>query len=191
MKVNAELFLLTYGAIVAQIIEDKKDIKEANETLLKYGMAIGNRLVDDFLSKTDLETGVTGKPEAITQAIAKAGFKAYLGLTADAKFIKGDEMEDGIEPSREHKDRAIIEFPGKADRGKMCPVSAFVDIPEHLRGLQYWGIIVGVMKGALKMLDIPVEIEVTKDSCVGDTKTEFTIYFDKMLTHTYEGRKIE
>jgi UTP-glucose-1-phosphate uridylyltransferase len=43
-KVNAELFTLTYGSLVMQLIRDFEDIALVNEQLEKMGYNIGERL---------------------------------------------------------------------------------------------------------------------------------------------------
>ena len=50
-KCNAELFTLTYGAIVQQILKDYEDVDATNEQLEKMGYNIGIRLIDEFLAK--------------------------------------------------------------------------------------------------------------------------------------------
>eukprot|EP00959_Pyramimonas_sp_CCMP1952_P402982 8444140-Pyramimonas_sp.AAC.1 len=50
---NAELFTLTYGAMVRQLLIDNEDNVEAvNVQLEKMGYNIGVRLIDEFLAKT-------------------------------------------------------------------------------------------------------------------------------------------
>ena len=50
---NAELFTLTYGAIVRQVLHDYEDcVEDVNKKLDSMGFDIGCRLVEDFLAKT-------------------------------------------------------------------------------------------------------------------------------------------
>lgn len=51
---NAELFALTYGALVVQLIQDYEDYAEVNKQLEKMGFNIGTRLIEDFLAKSGL-----------------------------------------------------------------------------------------------------------------------------------------
>ena len=46
--VSEELFTLTYGAVVAQVVRDFEDPKEANAQLEAMGYNIGVRIVDDI-----------------------------------------------------------------------------------------------------------------------------------------------
>ena len=51
---NAELFALTYGALVVQLIQDYEDYEEVNKQLEKMGYNIGTRLIEDLLAKSNL-----------------------------------------------------------------------------------------------------------------------------------------
>lgn len=51
---NAELFALTYGALVVQLIQDYEDYDEVNKQLDKMGYNIGTRLIEDFLAKSSI-----------------------------------------------------------------------------------------------------------------------------------------
>ena len=51
-KISGELFALTYGALVAQILKDYENVDDVNKQLEKMGYNIGVRLVEDFLSRT-------------------------------------------------------------------------------------------------------------------------------------------
>uniref|UniRef100_A0A915NZ42 Trafficking protein particle complex subunit n=1 Tax=Meloidogyne floridensis TaxID=298350 RepID=A0A915NZ42_9BILA len=49
--VSSELFILTYGALVNDLISDLESPEEVNRQLDKIGYNMGLRLADDFLSK--------------------------------------------------------------------------------------------------------------------------------------------
>ena len=52
-KVNSELFSLTYGAFVVQLLRDAEgDASFVNEKLRRAGKSIGNRLIEEYLAKT-------------------------------------------------------------------------------------------------------------------------------------------
>lgn len=52
-KVSAELVVLTYGTIVAQLCKDfDSDYVEVNKQLDKMGYNIGLRLIEDYLAKS-------------------------------------------------------------------------------------------------------------------------------------------
>lgn len=53
-KVNAELVVLTYGAMVAQLCKDfDSDYVKVNQQLDKMGYNIGLRLIEDYLAKSN------------------------------------------------------------------------------------------------------------------------------------------
>lgn len=50
---NSELFTLTYGALVSQLIKDSDNIEEVNKQLERMGYNIGIRIIEDFLARTN------------------------------------------------------------------------------------------------------------------------------------------
>jgi len=54
-RVSGELFTLTYGSLVAQLIKDYEEPSEVNKQLEKMGHNIGMRLIDDFLAHEPVE----------------------------------------------------------------------------------------------------------------------------------------
>lgn len=49
---NSELFTLTYGALVSQLMKDYENVEDVNKQLERMGYNIGIRLIEDFLAKT-------------------------------------------------------------------------------------------------------------------------------------------
>ena len=80
---NAELFALTYGALVVQLIQDYEDYPEVNKQLEKMGYNIGTRLIEEFLAKTSLGRCADFKDvgEVITKVIRGVWF-CYCGLNS-------------------------------------------------------------------------------------------------------------
>ncbi|OXB61943.1 hypothetical protein ASZ78_013988, partial [Callipepla squamata] len=52
---SRELFVLTYGALVAQLCKDYEKDEDVNSCLDKMGYGIGIRLIDDFLAHSDVK----------------------------------------------------------------------------------------------------------------------------------------
>ena len=48
-KINSELLTMTYGALVAHLIKDTKDIDKVNTKLEKMGYNMGLRMTDELL----------------------------------------------------------------------------------------------------------------------------------------------
>jgi hypothetical protein len=69
---NSELFTLTYGAIVRQVLHDYEDcVEEANKKLDEMGHNIGCRLIDDYLAKTNTQR--CGDFRDTAEVVAKVG----------------------------------------------------------------------------------------------------------------------
>ena len=81
-KVNAELFTLTYGAMVQQLIKDHEEVEAVNMQLEKMGFNIGIRIIDEFLAKSGVATCANFKETAETIAKVKCTVSfGYLNLT--------------------------------------------------------------------------------------------------------------
>ncbi|XP_021993225.1 trafficking protein particle complex subunit 3 isoform X5 [Helianthus annuus] len=83
-RVNAELFTLTYGAIVRQLLTDLEEVEEVNKQLDQMGYNIGIRLIDEFLAKSNVTRCVDFRETA--EVIAK--------MDMDSDSIKVD-LENG------------------------------------------------------------------------------------------------
>ncbi|EXC05107.1 hypothetical protein L484_011896 [Morus notabilis] len=86
-RVNAELFTLTYGAIVRQLLTDLEEVEEVNKQLDQMGYNIGIRLIDEFLAKSNVSRCVDFKETAET--IAKVSMKAEVTWIRDV--LRGDD----------------------------------------------------------------------------------------------------
>ena len=86
-KVSGELFSLTYGALVAQILKDYENVDDVNKQLEKMGYNIGIRLVEDFLSRTN-----SAKCSDFRDVADKIqlGFKMFLNIRSGQKSIDLD-----------------------------------------------------------------------------------------------------
>lgn len=77
-QVTGELFTLTYGALVAQLLKDYEDSDSVNRQLDKIGYNMGLRMIDDFLAKNPTIAKCADMRE-VADVLAKQGFKLYLG----------------------------------------------------------------------------------------------------------------
>ncbi|XP_042494785.1 trafficking protein particle complex subunit 3-like [Macadamia integrifolia] len=129
-RVNAELFTLTYGAIVRQLLTDLEEVEEVNKQLDQMGYNIGIRLIDEFLAKSGVSSCVDFKETA--EVIAKVGFKMFLGVTASVT----NWDTDGTTCSLVMEDNPLVDF---------------VELPDTCQGLYYCNVLSGVIRGALEM----------------------------------------
>eukprot|EP00041_Stephanoeca_diplocostata_P007848 m.113087 g.113087 ORF g.113087 m.113087 type:complete len:179 (+) comp17059_c0_seq6:152-688(+) len=150
-KINTELFTLTYGSLVAQLIKDYEDDDEVNKQLEKMGYNIGLRLIDDFLANSGV-----GKCQDFKQTVdvvTKVGFQMFLGITPTVSSW----TEDGSECSIIFEEN---------------PLTTFVELPPSHPKLHFSNILCGVLRGALEMIQMRIECWFIKDELQNDSVTE-------------------
>ena len=126
-----------------------------NEQLEKMGHNIGVRLIDEFLSKTNISSCTNFKETS--EIITKIAFKMFLGITPDI-----------INTSNENNSFTIL----LTDN----PFIDFVEIPPQYSNLIYCNLLIGVIKGALEMVNLNIECKFNKDILrEGDNTTELYI----------------
>ncbi|XP_067874561.1 trafficking protein particle complex subunit 3-like isoform X2 [Heterodontus francisci] len=150
-KISTELFILTYGTLVAQLCEDYEKDEDINKELDKMGCNIGVRLVEDFLARSNIAQCRNFHETA--EVIAKVAFKMYLGVTPRVTFWNqaGDDCSLFLEKN---------------------PLMSYVEIPEKHSYLLYSNLICGILRGALKMVRLHVDIQLLQDSVKDNKVTE-------------------
>jgi len=158
-KVSCDLFTLTYGSLVAQLIKDYDNTEDVNKQLDRMGYNIGLRLVEDFLAKTN-----SGRCHDMKETADKiqSAFKMYLGVS----------------PSVANWSAANDEFSLLIDTN---PLTEYVELPDHLGQLKYSNILLGVIRGALEMVQIEVQVWFVQDCLKGDSTTEVRVKFIRKL----------
>ncbi|XP_021248092.1 trafficking protein particle complex subunit 3-like protein [Numida meleagris] len=158
-KISRELFVLTYGALVAQLCKDYEKDEDVNSCLDKMGYGIGMRLIDDFLAHSDVKRCRSYSETA--DMIAQVAFKMYLGVT----------------PSVSCSSAAGNEFSLILDKN---PLVDFVEeLPAERASLCYCNLLCGVIRGALEMVHLAAEVTFLQDRLKGDAVTEIGITFLK------------
>jgi len=159
-KVNGELFTLTYGALVAQLIKDYENDEQVNKQLDKMGYNMGVRLIEDFLARAN--TGRCNDFRETADVISKVAFKMYLGLTPVVSnwSAAGDEFSLLLESN---------------------PLTEFVELPPGHSNLNYSNVMCGILRGALEMVQMDVDVSFLQDSLKGDSVTEIRLRFIKRL----------
>lgn len=163
-RVNAELFTLTYGAIVRQLLTDFEEVEEVNKQLDQMGYNIGIRLIDEFLAKANVTRCVDFKET--TDVIAKVGLKMFLGVTATV----ANWDADGTECSLILEDNPLVDF---------------VELPETCHGLYYCNVLCGVLRGALEMVSMKTEVRWVRDMLRGDDAYELKLKLLEQVAEEY------
>ncbi|KAG7092627.1 hypothetical protein E1B28_008970 [Marasmius oreades] len=179
-KVNAELFALTYGALVIQLIQDYEDYSEVNKQLEKMGYNIGTRLIEDFLAKSGV--GKCADFREVGEVVAKIGFKSFLNIAptvthAARPTSTGATSAPGSQTQNSNTGSA---FTLTFDEN---PLAEFVELPDEALdgGLWFSNVLCGVLRGSLEMVQMQVKAEFVSDVLRGDETTEIRVTLIKQL----------
>lgn len=155
-KVNAELFALTHGAFVRQILRDREDDVEAtNEALERIGRSIGARIIEEYLAKTNASAGGCRSFEDAMEMTAKVGFKMFLNVEARTRDWS------------EERDECVIEMESN-------PLAEFVELPKRYGELCYCNALCGTIQGALEAVRVRTACSFESDPLRG-TGEKFAI----------------
>lgn len=162
-RVSTELFTLTYGTFVRQLLNDYESAEGVNEELESMGYKMGIRIIDDFLAKSEM-TGCKSFAET-AEVIAKVGFKMFLNVsTASVKKWSGD----GKECSIVFTDNPLAEF-------------AELQAGEECSGLWYSNAVCGVIRGCLEMIGMKVTCHFVQCRLRGDDVNEIRVCLHEIL----------
>jgi hypothetical protein len=173
-KANSELFALTYGALVTELIRDYDNPKQINEQLDRIGHSIGVRCVDEFLSKADTLAGgftpACNNLRETAEVIAKIGFKMFLGVSCDVTSVAPDNSAFSL-LLYDNPLTIFVELPAADESTNGCDLSK----------VQYSNLYCGVIRGALEQVNLRVECKFVKDVLQGDDMNEIRVELKEVL----------
>ncbi|EYC32257.1 hypothetical protein Y032_0003g1480 [Ancylostoma ceylanicum] len=195
-KMSAELFSLTYGALVTEMLRDYEDPKQVNMRLDKIGFNMGTRLADDFLAKNAHVPKCTDCRQ-IADVLSKNAIPTYLGNFNHDCHSRGMGAPQHPRGAGEATLNISISFPasrgccgvpatvsnwGGGDREfsliiENNPLTELVEVPASLSTLNYSQIIAGAIRGGLEALHFKVYSSVIENP----TNTEIKVKFDQIL----------
>jgi len=165
-KANAELFALTYGSLVTELVRDYEDPIEVNAQLDRIGHSIGVRCVDEFLSKADVAgMGNATQCQSLrdtAEVVAKIGMKMFLGIQAEVGGFSQDPLS------------TFVELPPQGDDQSQSG-------GDDLRKLKYSNLYCGVIRGALEQVNLKVECSIVRDTLKGDELNEIRVELKEVL----------
>nr|CDS31009.1 Trafficking protein particle complex subunit 3 [Hymenolepis microstoma] len=158
-RMNTELFTLTYGSLVAQIVKDFESDDAINEQLDTIGFNIGEKLAEDFVAKGNSGRCADFK-ETATQLVN--GFKLFLGFSPTVTKLSpsGDEFSLILDSN---------------------PLTEFVDLPADHPKLLYSNVIAGAIRGALHNMQMEVDARFVQDQLLGDKVNEIRVKFIRRI----------
>ena len=198
-KINSELFTLTYGSIVAQLCREQGyNYTKVNEILYEMGDNIGVRLIDELLSKANLERCTSFKETA--EIITKIGFKMSLNIVPNITYWSADGRTfQMVLPENPLAD--FVELPDDGDDIEN-DCNQELSINEQLSNLNienesggeikrrkglarkdlwYSNILCGVLHGALEMVQLDCQVTFVSDVLRGDPSTEIRVKLLQIL----------
>uniref|UniRef100_A0A8C5SE53 Trafficking protein particle complex subunit 3L n=1 Tax=Laticauda laticaudata TaxID=8630 RepID=A0A8C5SE53_LATLA len=131
-KSRSFLFVLTYGALVAQLCKDYEKDEDVNKYLDSMGYSIGIRLVEDFLARSAVKKCRSYSETA--DIIAQVAFKMYLGVTPTVTCNNAMGNEFSLILAKNPLVDFVEELP--ASRSSLC----------------YCSLLSGTIRGALEMV---------------------------------------
>jgi hypothetical protein len=159
-KANAELFALTYGALVSELLRDLEKPSIVQEELERMGVSMGLRAMEEFLAKNTVAPTHRVFGEATVEAIVVA-LKMFLGMNSEARW-------------KEQGKSFTIQFVDN-------PFTIFVEPPEEYMDLEYNQLLCGMCKGMLDVLQLDCSAAISKSILKDDETYELTIELNHVL----------
>lgn len=162
VKINSELFTLTYGSVVSQLITDyQRDFTKVNDHLFMMGRSMGVRLIEDFAARTALPR--CEDMVQTSEVISKVAFTIFLNITPQ------------VTNWNTNKDTFSLVLDEN-------PLADFVQLPtDATKKLWYSNILCGVLKGALEMVQLDCKVWFVADVLREDSHTEIKIKLNRIL----------
>ena len=185
-KANSELFALTYGALVTEVLRDYgDDLAAANAQLDKMGHSMGVRCVDEYLAKLSSAAPACQTFLDTAEVLAKSALKMFLGITADVVYHSTSESE-GNAPSyslllTDNPLAMFVELPDSYLNNDTTTTTTSKSDDASTEMLEYNQLYCGLIRGALEMLNMRVECHFVKSTLKGDDVNEIRVQLKEVV----------
>ena len=202
-KVNSELFSLTYGAFLVQMLRDANgDASFVNAKLRGIGKSIGNRLIEEYLAKM-MNTGGGGNGvgngsyyggsnnaadscktfREVMENVAFVGFRMFLNARCrlvDWSSNSSSNGSSGNTPTTNDNSTSNMNSNSSSSHESVTlaiedlSLADFVELPEkYTNSLSYCEVVCGVVEGALESVNVRVKVHFVKDGLRSDLSSSY------------------
>ena len=152
-KANAELFALTYGALVAELVRDLEQTDKIQQELDRMGHSMGIRCIEEVLAKA---SELRVQTFSDTKNVVKVAFRMFWGLTVDiAPAVDADASSFTL-------------------RFSDNPLTIFVELPDDRQDLEYSQLFAGMLRGMLEMLQFDCHCKVISSPLTPGSNSNMT-----------------
>jgi hypothetical protein len=166
-KANAELFALTYGALVGELLRDLEDSSQVAAELDRMGHSVGVRCMEEVLAKLALQAAEDGSTRTFGEStdVLKVAFRMFFGIAVEATTVKRDENGTSS---------YSIKFAEN-------PLDIFVELPPERQDLEYSQLLAGMLRGMLEMLQFDCSVKVVQTVLAGNETNELSVELKQVL----------
>jgi hypothetical protein len=188
-KAPVELFALTYGALVGELLRDLEKPDLISSELDRMGHSMGLRAMEELLASSQQQQpsslsssnpsssadllnlgGIIGNASSFrdTASVLQAALKMFFGITADCEIAKPSSSDTS------------------ADSGYSLlfvdnPFTVFVELPDALEDLEYCALLAGWCRGCLELLQMDCAVRMERSVLKGDAVNEVAVSLNQVL----------
>lgn len=181
-KANTELFALTYGSLITELLRDyDQNIPQINTKLEQIGHSIGVRCIDELLAKSEVDGVIVPRCRDLrdtAEAVAKIGFKMFLGVSCDVGKMTDRSFSLYM---NENPLSIFVELPHNEDGNGDASGNGSIEAGPDWSQLKYSNIYCGVIRGALEQVNMKVECNFVRDVLKGDDVNEIKVELKEVL----------
>jgi trafficking protein particle complex subunit 3 len=166
-KASVELFALTYGALVGELLRDLEKSDLISAELDRMGHSMGLRGMEELLSTQQQQSpdlnaaiavGNSSFPE--TAAVLQTALKMFFGVSTDEAHSTLDSYS--------------LLFVDN-------PFTIFVELPDDYAGLEYCALLTGWCRGCLEVLQMDCACEMKQSVLKGDAVNEISVTLNQVI----------